>query len=663
MAPFLRGHGLVLVAHGYVFHVTVFVFDRAHDFLCCGSTVTIYELACAARRLAREVGGEGVSDGSKRQSRYEQALALHRGGDLDRAARLYRAILQIEPIHFGAAHMLGAVFLQQGEFDSAERQLRRAHQIEPYAAEVLNHLGMALRHLARLEESLDAYERAIALRPNYAEAFCHRGNTLRLLKRPQDALASYDRAIGCRPAYADAFYNRGAMLEELEQWDDAAAAYENAVALQPDFPQAWNNLGNALQAVCRYEEALAGYDRALSLTPGYADALTNRGNVLRDLHRYDAALASHERALALKPDLAEAFNNRASVHRDMSNFDAAMRDYRHALALNPNHFEARSSLGLTQLLTGDWEEGWENYELRFRKRHNASRRPNNPAPQWFGEPLAGRHILLYGEQGFGDVIQFIRFVPILREMGAAVTVLTHRRLHRLLTTIGDGVEFAVSAASDRTFDFQSPLMSLPRVLGIRTGSVPVTIPYLSADQRRSDIWRARLGEHGFKIGLCWQGNPAGSVDNGRSLPLRAFQPLGEVDRMRLISLQKNFGVEQLEKRPPGMIVETPGHEFDDGADAFIDTAAMMVNLDLVVTSDTSIAHLAGALGRPVWIALKHVPDWRWLLERSDCPWYPTARLFRQGAVDYWSSVVGAMQAALRIAVRDAGTDGDISSVA
>lgn len=600
--------------------------------------------------------------GPGQQSRLEQALAAHRAGELDRAARHYRAILQDEPTHFAAAHMLGAVHLQSGQYDLAERQLRRALQIDPYAADVLNHLGMALRQLGRLDESLDAYDRAIALRPHYPEAFCNRGNTLRLLKRPDVALASYDRAIALRPAYADAFYNRGALLEELDKWDDAAASYENAVALQPDFPQALNNLGNVLRAVCRYTEALVAYDRALALAPAYADALTNRGNVLRDLHRYEEALASHERALALKPDLAETFNNRASVYHDTRRFDEALRDYRHALALNPRHREAPASIGLTQLLLGDWEQGWENYELRFRKRHNAARRPA-AASEWAGEKLAGRTILLYGEQGLGDIIQFIRFVPMLEALGAIVTVLVTRRMHRLLATLGARARFVDSIAPNERFDFQIALMSLPRVFAIRLGNVPASTPYLNADARRSEIWHARLGEHGFKIGLAWQGNPAGSVDNGRSVPLRAFAPLSDIDRVRLISLQKNFGAEQIEHRPAGMIVEAPHHEFDEGIDAFIDTAAMMANLDLIVTSDTSIAHLAGALRRPVWVALKHVPDWRWLLGRDDSPWYPTMRLFRQSAVDDWAGVVREMESSLRALVRDAATDGDISSVA
>jgi tetratricopeptide (TPR) repeat protein len=604
--------------------------------------------------------GECVS-GETRQL-FERALARHRSGDGAGAEQDYRAVLAAEPTHFGAAHMLGVVFMQHGRFDLAERQLRRALQLDPYAADALNYLGMTLRNLDRLDEALDAYDRAIALRPAYAEAFCNRGNALRVMRRRDAALESYAKAIALRPSYADAYYNRAGLFEEMANWDDAVAGYEMAVALKADFPEALNNLGNALRGACHYEEALTAYDRALLLSPNYAEAMTNRGNVLRDLHRYDEALASHDRALALKPDLAEAFNNRGSVHHDTRRFDAAKADYRHALSLKPDHFDARSSLALTHLLLGEWEEGWKNYELRFRKPHNATRRPDNPASEWNGEDLAGKRLLAYGEQGFGDMIQFVRFVPLLEELGAEVTVLVPRRLHRLLATVSPTARFVDGVGPEDRFDFQVALMSAPGVLGVMPGSVPDAVPYLAADSKRHDIWRARLGEHGFKVGIAWQGNPAGSIDNGRSVPLREFAPLSQINGVRLVSLQKNHGVEQLDRKPPGMIVETPGFDFDEGADAFIDTAAMMANLDLVVTSDTSIAHLAGALGRPVWIALKHVPDWRWLLDRADSPWYPTARLFRQTRSDDWSGVVHEMATTIADLVEETGND-DVTTAA
>jgi len=599
---------------------------------------------------------------SKQQARLVRALELHRAGELDQAVRQYRAILQVEPAHFDAAHMLGAAYLQQRQYQLAERQLRRALQIAPNVPEANNNLGTALRHLDRLEEAVESYDRAIALRTAYPEALTNRGNALRLLKRPDDALESYERAIQARPNFIDAHYNRGAMLEELQRFDDAAACYENVLALEPDFAEAHNNLGNALQALGRKLEAVASYSRAIALRPGYAEALTNRGNVLRQLDRHDDALADHQAALALRPDFAEAFNNRGSVYHQMARFDDAADDYRRVFALNPMHFEARANLALIQLLRGRWQQGWEGYEFRFYKKSNAVYRPNNPASEWSGEPLNGRRLLLFAEQGFGDAIQFIRYVPALQAMGARVTVMAHRRLHRLLGTVAPGVEFVAAATPEMRFDFQAALMSLPRLLGVRVDTTDAPPSYLHADPTRTEMWRARLGPHGFKVGVAWQGNPAGSVDHGRSIPLGELAPLAQIRGVRLISLQKNHGVEQIDRRPAGMMLEMPGHDFDGGADGFIDTAAMMMNLDLVVSSDTSIAHLAGALGRPAWVMLKKVPDWRWLLDREDSPWYPAMRLFRQTQSGDWAGVAARVAQELRKAV-PAGGDRGVSSAA
>jgi len=226
-------------------------------------------------------------------------------------------------------------------------------------------------------------------------------------------------------------------------------------------------------------------------------------------------------------------------------------------------------------------------------------------------------------------------------------VMAHRRLFRLLGTVAPGIEFTTAATPQMRFDFQAPLMSLPRLLGVRVDTVAAPRAYLSADPTRSEMWRARLGSEGFKVGIAWQGNPAGSVDHGRSIPLRALAPLGAIEGVRLISLQKNHGAEQIDRRPAGMAIETPGHDFDGGADAFLDTAAVMMNLDLVVSSDTSIAHLAGARGRPTWVMLKKVPDWRWLLDRDDSPWYPTMRLFRQETIGDWAAVAARVANELR----------------
>ncbi|MBV9045857.1 MAG: tetratricopeptide repeat protein [Alphaproteobacteria bacterium] len=557
---------------------------------------------------------------SAQQTQFETALKLHLGGQAARAEALYREILRAAPHHFPALYMLGTLKLQQGAAVEAETLLAQAVAMKPEAPEArLNH-GLALKMQGRFQDAMARYDEAIALKPDYVNAHLNRGTLLQQIGRLPEALASFDRAVALSPADADAHYNRGNALEALQRYDEAIRSYERAIALKPAFAEAFAGLGNILRQTGQMKGALAAYDRAIELNPLHADCLNNRGTLLHGLGQ----------------------------------FDAAIKDYARALTIVPSLDDARFNMGLTRLLLGDWARGFEGYELRWKKRANAVWRPDHPAPDWHGDNLSGRHLLLFGEQGAGDTIMAIRFVPALVAGGARVTVLAPKRLHRLLRTVSPDVAFADSVAPDDAYDLQLPLMSLPRVLGVRPG-LRMTAPYLSADEARAKMWRARLGTQGFKVGLCWQGNPSASIDVGRSIPLAQFTPMAKIDGIRLISLQKLHGLEQIERA--ALPLEQPNHDFDGGPDAFVDTAAMMMHLDLVVTSDTAIAHLAGALGRPVFTVLKDVPDWRWLLEREDTPWYPTMRLFRQTRAGDWSGPIREVAAAVEALARQRHTDG------
>ncbi|MGN6515417.1 MAG: tetratricopeptide repeat protein [Rhizomicrobium sp.] len=595
------------------------------------------------------------------REKFEKALALHRNGDFSRAARLYRSVLKSAPRHFGAAHMLGAVYLQQREYDDAVRQIRRALQIDPDSPEARNNLGTALKNAARLDEALAEYDRALALRPDYPHCLCNSANALSLLGRSAEAIARYDRAIQLRPDYAEACFNRGRVLEGLQRWKEAEASYRKAIELDPSSADAHHGLANALNALRDDEEALASIDRALAHRTGDAVLLTTRGNILADAGRLDDALASHDAALAARPGFAAARNNRGFVQRALLRLDAAAADYERAMALDPEFAEARWNLGLLQLLRGDWKNGWRNYEARFDKTNAAAVKLDRVAPEWKGETVQGRRILLFGEQGFGDVIQFARFARHFSRNGAHVILRVKKKLHRLLSDIAPGVELADSSAPPPAADHQLALMSVPHALNLTSEAFAPDIPYLHAEPARTEIWRERLGNHGFKVGVCWQGNPAPRIDRGRSIPLREFQPIAAIDGVRLLSLQKHDGMDQLERVPQDMTVERPSISFDE-TDAFVDTAAIIANLDLVITSDTAIAHLAGAMGRPVWVLLKQVPDWRWLLEREDSPWYPTMRLFRQSEAGDWAGVMQRVAQALRDTAGDAVHD-SLQSVA
>jgi hypothetical protein len=435
----------------------------------------------------------------------------------------------------------------------------------------------------------------------------NRGVVRFALERFAEAAEDYGRALALKPDYAEALYNNALALEKLSRFNDALTSLDRAIALNPDYPEAHNLRGNLLCALMQWEKALASYDRAVALAPAYADAVNNRGVALLQMKRLDEAIESHTRAIALKPDFAEAYYKR----------------------------------GLAKLLAVRFREGWADAEWRGRIEATVAERPKLALPEWRDEPPVGRRILVYAEQGWGDTIQFCRYLPLLAERGAKVTFLAPTRLLRLLKPLDETVRLIDAAHDQGLFDFQCALMSLPHRLGTDLENVPNRVPYLAAEKALADTWRARLGE-GLKIGIAWQGNPKGGVDRGRSVPLGAFFPLARVSGARLIALQKNDGLEQLADLPPDVRIETPPAPFDEGPDAFVDSAAIMAALDLIVTTDTAIAHLAGALNRPVWLALRYVPDWRWLLEREDSPWYSGMRLFRQETPGDWTPMFARM---------------------
>lgn len=507
--------------------------------------------------------------------------------------------------------------------------------------------ALAWHRARRFKEALAAYDRAIALMPKNAEAFSNRGIVLQALGRFAEALASYDQAVGLDPAYAAAYNNRGNALQDLKRYDEAVASYDKAVALKLDYSEALNNRGNALRAAKRFDEALESCDKAISLNPDYAEAFNSRGLTLYELGRTDEALASYDKAISLRPNYADAFVNRGRPLFDSKRFEDALACSAKALAFKPGYANAINFRSDIELLLGSFAEGWANHEWRWKVPECSSRKPPLAAPEWWGEDLKGRSIFVYMEQGLGDTIQFARYLPLLVKRGAKVTFSASRNLQRLLRPLCKGIEAVSAIKTSREFDFQCALMSLPLHFRTDISSIPADVPYLHAEEGLATQWKDRLGSDGFKIGIVWQGNPSGIIDRGRSFPLREFFPLARTKGVRLISLQKNHGLDQLGELPPDIKIETLGNDFDSGPDAFIDTAAVMSQLDLVISSDTSIAHLAGALGRPLWIALKYVPDWRWLLDRDDSPWYPTARLFRQERAGDWSGVFSQMERELK----------------
>ena len=360
------------------------------------------------------------------------------------------------------------------------------------------------------------------------------------------------------------------------------------------------------------------------------------------------ALRCSEAALAARPDYAPAMLLRGNILLNMGRQSDALASFDAAIAAEPDYHDAYYHRGSALLLTGHFAEGWRDFEHRWQATDCDFPRPAVKAPEWRGEPLEGKSIFVYSEQGLGDRIQFARYLLDVARKNTKLTFFCHPSLIRLFQRFRDKMEIIDTVEPGQPFDYQCALMSLPELLHAPT-PVPDAVPYLFAENALVAKWHQRIGEHGFKVGLCWQGNPEGKVDKGRSIPLAKFRPLATIPGVRLISLQKNHGLEQLADLPEDMTIETLG-EFDTGGDAFVDTAAIMQNLDLVITSDTAIPHLAGALDRPVWVGLKAMPDWRWMLGRSDSPWYKSLRLFRQPVPGDWDSVFRTMAEELSILV-------------
>jgi len=484
-------------------------------------------------------------------------------------------------------------------------------------------LGALHRERGAHEAALASYERALAARPGSGDAHFNRGNTLRALGRLEEALASYDRALALRPQDPEALNNRGVALNELDRPEEALAAFERALALRPAYAEALNNRGIALQRLGRLEEALASYDRARALRPGFADAVANRVGVLRLL--------------------------RAQVQEQDRQAEAA-KYFEAAIAENPDDAEAHWNLSLALLALGDYERGWREYEWRWRNPALNAPRRESDKPLWLGgEPIAGKTLLVHPEQGFGDAIQMVRYVPLLAARGARVVLICHRDLRRLFGSVEPTMEvIGLRDGNLPAFDCHIPMMSLPLAFGTTLETIPADVPYLAAPTEQVLRWRERLAAHGAgrRLGLVWSGNPEFSRAEKKACPPERLAPLLDRRGWRFFSLQKGAAAAGIAQLDPagGRIVD-----FSDELADFRDTAALVSALDLVITVDTAVAHLAGALGKPVWVLLPFNADWRWLRGRSDSPWYPSARLFRQAADGGWAGVIDAVVQALESA--------------
>jgi tetratricopeptide (TPR) repeat protein len=607
-----------------------------------------------------------------------RAMEAHRAGRFAEVEFYCRLVLAADKKQFDALHLLGIVEFQRGRFGEALALIRRALKVNPQSVHAHSNLALVLQQLDRHEEALKSLDKALAIEPDNLLALNNRGHLLWRLKRSEEALTSLDRALVLKPDYVDALCNRGNVLVDLLRLEEALAAYDKALAIVPNDAPTLNNRANVLWALDRRNEALQSYDRAAALDPYDLSSLKDRGSALLDadrgeeallcfdralalkpddiyflykrgaalakLERYDEALACFDQALETRPDYVDALDNRGNVLAALQRAAEAIASYDRALAINPETPETHWNRGLTLLRIGDYEQGWKEYEWRG-KIPALNRNPRNFAQsQWSGEqPIAGKILLLHAEQGFGDTIQFLRYVPLVAAFGSKVILEVQPQLKGLVSRV-EGASLVLGRGEPPSFDYHCPLLSLPLAFQTRLETVPAETPYLSVAPERIRAWSDRLPTtDNSLIALAWAGNPDYRGDKTRSIGLPPLLPLLSTSGVQFVGIQKDLRADD-----QGILRANPQllHLGDQLTD-FEDTAAIMSLCDLVISSDTAVVHLAGALGRPVWVLLEQTPDWRWLFDRADSPWYPSARLFRQPKPGGWANVVAQVAAALK----------------
>ncbi len=628
-------------------------------------------------------------------------VLLHQRGQPAEALKLIARALKTNARSAAAHSNYGIVLAVLDRHEDALKSYEHAVALKPDYAEALNNRGNTLRALKRTEDALASFERAIAARLDYAEAINNRGNALVELGRCEEALASYEQALERQPDYADAIINRGKCLISLVRSDEALASFDRALKLQPRNAAALKERGHLLrdrkqpsealmsldQALAldpdnaethagralvlldlkRFDEAFTACDRALALKPDYVEAVVTRGNIFHEMRAYDEAVKHYDRALERRPNFAQAYGNRANTLVELNRPAEALADYDRALAikpyasafvnrglalsyldrpqdafdsfdraiaLEPELAEAHWNKALLDLSVGNFAQGWRGYEWRWRRATEL--RPRDfTQPQWCGEDLTGKTILLHAEQGFGDSIQFIRYLPMVKAKAERVILELPDGLLPLIGDLADGMTMLGRGAALPSFDRHCPLMSLPFAFGTTVSTIPASLLYLRAPADRLDAWRARLPQQALpRVGLVWSGRADHKNDHNRSIALSRLQSLLAIQGVQFISLQKEYREADL-----AALASAPILRLDATLNDFADTAAVMSELDLVIAVDTATAHLAGAMGKPLWLLLSYIQDWRWMRGRVDSPWYPTARLFRQPEIGAWDEVI------------------------
>jgi tetratricopeptide (TPR) repeat protein len=528
---------------------------------------------------------------------------------------------------------------QTGNLEHAGQICRKILSRQPKNADVLHFFSILCYRLRNYDAAITNLKKTLRINPSNAEAHYNLGRAYEGKKQIDEAIQSYKSALRFNPYFVDAYINLGNLLQGKGQLDDAIFNYQKAIEFNPSYAGVYYNLGVIFQEKNRLTEAIAAFQRAIQLDPQYADAYHDLGYVSHMNRQPDKAIECYLKAIQMNKDMFDAYNNLGRVYQEQGRLDDAITSYRKSLEINPDFAETHCNLAIALLLTGAFRQGWEEYEWRWKLKDRS--RYGFPQQIWDGSDISDKTIFLYAEQGFGDTIQFIRFAPLIAGRGANVIIECQKELKSLICHV-KGINSVITREDPLPeFDVHYPLLSLPFVLNTTPESIPATIPYIMTDETIVRKWEERIRSDNarLKVGVVWSGNPKYKADRFRSISPDNFLQLCMVERISFYSLQKGEAASQVKE----LVKEIKLIDFTDEIHDFSDTAAIIKNLDLIISVDTAVAHLAGALGKPVWTLLPFSPDWRWMLERDDSLWYPTMRLFRQPLPGDWGTVIESVK--------------------
>jgi tetratricopeptide (TPR) repeat protein len=563
--------------------------------------------------------------------------------DWDQTISCSRRAVELDPGLSPAYYNLGVAFYQKGLLEEAVGFWQKTIELKPDNFLVYSNLGTALGRMKRLKEAASFFQTALSIDPRQPMAWVNLGNIRKEQGEIEEAITYYRKALTIDPELPEGYINLGFLAVDQGHLDGAVLFFQKTVELDPYSAENFFNLGNVYKDKQEINKSIESFQEAIRLRPDYHQALNNLALLLHGQGRLEEAIAFFYQALEARADEAEIFNNLGNVYKDQKRMEQAVEAYRRAVNLNPTYPEGHWNLALALLMTRNFEQGWPEYEWRWKIKGVISR-GDFERPLWDGRPLEGKRILLYAEQGFGDTVQFIRYVPSVLERGGRVVVECQPELVSLLQTM-KGIEAVIPHGNPLpNFDVQCPLLSLPLIFRTDLSTIPSPIPYLRTDPEKVQKWRDRLAsdQGNYKVGLVWAGKPDHSNDHNRSISFNELWPLFLIPGISFYGLQRGTAAMPAKESPPGPNWVNLSDELYD----FSETGAAIQNLDLIISVDTAVAHLAGALGRPVWTLLPFAPDWRWLLDREDTPWYPTMKLFRQTTFRQWAGAIKKVAAQL-----------------